>query len=57
MAVSIGIRRVSSLATSAFLASAAGTLGLQNRILGRWSSSINSDDPDIDLVKQQWMDN
>jgi hypothetical protein len=34
-----------------------GTVGLQNCILGRCSSSINSDVPDIDLVKQQWMDN
>ena len=31
----IGIRRVSSLASSAFLASAAGTRGLQDRILSR----------------------
>jgi hypothetical protein len=36
----LGIRRVASLATSAYLASTAGTLGLQNRILGRCSSSI-----------------
>jgi hypothetical protein len=48
---------VSSLATSTFLASAAGTLGLQNHVLGRCSGSINSDDPDIDIVTQQWLDN
>jgi hypothetical protein len=53
----LDIRCVSSLATCAYLASAAGTLGLQNRIFGRCSNSVNSDDPDINLVKQQWMDN
>ena len=34
----LGIRRVASLRSSAFLASAAGTRGLQDRILHRMSS-------------------
>ena len=38
----LGIRRVSSLASSAFLASAAGTRELQDRILHR-VSSVNDD--------------
>ena len=38
----LGIRRVSSLASSAFLASAAGTRELQDRILHR-VSSVNHD--------------
>jgi len=48
----LGIRRVSSLAPSAFLASAAGTRELQRRILDR--STTPADDPTFEVVMQQW---
>jgi hypothetical protein len=49
----LGIRRVSSLAPSAFLASAAGTRELQARILIKSGTSI--DDPACDQTTQQWV--
>ena len=48
----LGIRRVSSLAPSAFLASAAGTRELQRRILDQ--SNTAADDPTFEVVMQQW---
>jgi hypothetical protein len=47
----LGIRRVASLAPSAFLASAAGTRDLQERILQRCPSPS---DPRVDEVFSQW---
>ena len=48
-----GGRGVSQLASSAFLASAAGTLPLQSLIL-RNSVAIDAIDADIDLVREHW---
>ena len=42
----LGVRRVSSLASSAFLASAAGTRQLQDQLLGRWTGSVSDVDFD-----------
>lgn len=47
----LGVRRVSSLAPSAFLASAAGTRGLQNMILCK---CVAISDSAVDLVLNQW---
>ena len=49
----LGVRRVSSLAPSAFLASAAGTLELQRRLLDRCDTTAT--DPTFDEVMQQWL--
>jgi len=47
----LGVRRVSSLAPSAFLASAAGTRDLQNMILSKCDASVDSA---VDNVLVQW---
>jgi hypothetical protein len=47
----LGVRRVSSLAPSAFLASAAGTRDLQDMILFRCDASTDSA---VDIVLKQW---
>jgi hypothetical protein len=49
----LGIRRVSSLAPSAFLASVASTSELQALILMKFGTS--HDDPACDQIKQQWI--
>ena len=49
----LGIRRVASLASSAFLASAAGTLDLQESILGRCSQP-HSTDQAVTTVSAHW---
>jgi len=50
----LGVRRVSSLAPSAFLASAAGTRDLQDRIL---LNCVADADSAIDFVLEQWTSN
>lgn len=47
----LGVRRVSSLAPSAFLASAAGTRDLQDAILSKCDASA---DPAVDNILKQW---
>ena len=47
----LGIRRVTSLAPSAFLASAAGTLNLQEQILAQ-STSLN--DKHVERIRSNW---
>ena len=47
----LGVRRMSSLAPSAFLASAAGTRDLQDLILSRCDASVDSA---VNLVMDQW---
>src|SRR6218665_710092 len=48
----LGVRRVSSLALSAFLASAAGTLSIQSLILG---PTWNGEDASFDCAQADWL--
>ena len=47
----LGVRRVSSLAPSTFLASAAGTRDLQEMILFKCDATVDSA---VDLIVNQW---